>query len=181
MPAPLSDLLLYNDARLDLHASGRLLMSAWSVHSIAPYVGSLLGLIAMLFWRLSETRRPVTPRLIIVPPVAMSTGFAMFLAPAFRVPWLWALAAFVVGASVLAVPLVRTSELTREGSTVMLRRSRAFIGIILVLALVRYAARDYVGHLLPARQTAGMFFILAFGMILRWRAWMLKEYRRLTA
>lgn len=156
-------------------------MTAWTVRTIGPIVASLVGLVAILAWRMSETRRPVTPRGIILPPIAMSTGFAMFLAPAFRVPWLWAFGAFVTGASVLAVPLLRTSELTVEGSAVMLRRSRAFIGIVLALALVRYVARDYVGQILPAQQTAAVFFILAFGMILRWRTWMLKEYRKLTA
>lgn len=155
-------------------------MTGWTLRTLAPIVASLLGLVAILAWRVSETRRPVTPRGIILPPLAMSTGFAMFLAPAFRVPWPWALGAFVTGASVLALPLVRTSELTIEGSAVMLRRSRAFIAIVLGLALVRYAARDYVGQMLPAPQTAAVFFILAFGMILRWRAWMLKEYRKLT-
>jgi membrane protein CcdC involved in cytochrome C biogenesis len=32
---------------------------------------------------------------------------------------------------------------------------------------------------LSVQQTAGLLFVLALGMILRWRAWMLFEYRRL--
>jgi membrane protein CcdC involved in cytochrome C biogenesis len=31
------------------------------------------------------------------------------------------------------------------------------------------------------QQTAGLFFVLAFGMILRWRMRMLFEYKTLTA
>jgi membrane protein CcdC involved in cytochrome C biogenesis len=81
---------------------------------------------------------------------------------------------------VLSYPLLRTSRLTREGDLVMMRRSRAFMLILLALLAVRLAARDYVGQLLPVTQTAAVFFILAFGMIVRWRTWMLAEYRRLV-
>jgi len=36
-----------------------------------------------------ETRSPVSVKKIVVPPMGMATGFAMFLMPAFRVPfWL---------------------------------------------------------------------------------------------
>ena len=104
----------------------------------------------------------------------------MFVRPEFRVPWIWAAGAFVVGALVLSYPLLRTSRLVREGETIVMHRSRAFLLILLGLVAVRLALRDYVGQLLPVPQTAAVFFILAFGMIVRWRAWMLAEYRRLT-
>jgi membrane protein CcdC involved in cytochrome C biogenesis len=48
------------------------------------------------------------------------------------------------------------------------------------LAVVRFAARGFFDKLLTLQQTAGLFFILAFGMILRWRASMYLEYRRIT-
>jgi membrane protein CcdC involved in cytochrome C biogenesis len=35
--------------------------------------------------------------------------------------------------------------------------------------------------MLSVQQTAGLFFILAFGIILRWRAQMFLQYRALTA
>jgi membrane protein CcdC involved in cytochrome C biogenesis len=111
----------------------------------------------------------------------MSTGFLMFVRPEFRVSWLWAVAAFVLGALVLSYPLLRTSRLARVGDTVVMRRSRAFLLILLGLVAIRLLLRDYVGQLLPVTQTAAVFFILAFGMIVRWRVWMLAEYRRLTA
>ena len=49
------------------------------------------------------------------------------------------------------------------------------------MAGIRFFARGYFDHILTAQQTAGVFFILAFGMILIWRAKMLVDYRRLTA
>jgi membrane protein CcdC involved in cytochrome C biogenesis len=135
----------------------------------------------VLVWRVRETQRPVSARSIVLPPLAMSTGFLMFARPEFRVPWAWALGAFVLGALVLGYPLLRTSQMTREGEVVMLRRSRAFLVILVGLVVVRFLLRDYVGQLLPVPQTAAVFFILAFGMIVRWRTWMLAEYRKLTA
>jgi len=40
----------------------------------------------------------------------MATGFSMFVVSGFRVPLAWALAAFLIGALVLAYPLIRTSR-----------------------------------------------------------------------
>jgi len=38
-----------------------------------------------------------------------------------------------------------------------------------------------VGELISPQQTAGLFFILAFGMIVRWRSSLFVQYQRLTA
>jgi membrane protein CcdC involved in cytochrome C biogenesis len=154
-------------------------MSSWpSVTSIAV---PLTGAAAILVWRLRETRRPVTPQSILLPPLAMSTGFSMFLMPEFRIPTTWALAAFLIGAFVLAIPLIRSTELTRRGDVIMVKRSRAFLAILIALVAIRLALRNYVEHILPVRQTAGLFFILAFGMIVRWRLWMWRQYWRTQA
>lgn len=148
--------------------------------SLGPIIAAVLGTLAVLAWRVRESRRAVSTRSIVIPPLGMSTGFSMFLAPAFRVPWTWALGAFAFGAIVLAYPLLASSRLTREGGSIMMQRSRSFIAIILLLAALRFGLRSYIGTLISAQQTAALFFVLAFGMIIRWRAWMLLEYRRLT-
>ena len=132
-------------------------------------------------WRIREGRTAVTVRKIVIPPLGMSTGFCMFLVPAFRVPWMWALIAFLIGAILLAWPLVATSKLVREGGAIMMRRSGIFFAVIVVLALVRFLARSYLDKIMSIEQTGGIFFILAFGMIVRWRLRMLMEYRALTA
>jgi membrane protein CcdC involved in cytochrome C biogenesis len=146
----------------------------------APIVAALLGTVAVLIWRVRESRRAVSTRSIVIPPLGMSTGFSMFAVPAFRVPWTWGFTAFAFGAVILAYPLLASSRLTRDGDVVMMRRSRAFIAVILGLAALRLALRSYVGEFVSVQQTAALFFVLAFGMIVRWRAWMLLEYRRLT-
>jgi membrane protein CcdC involved in cytochrome C biogenesis len=140
----------------------------------------VLGFLGVLAWRVREGRTAVTTRKIVIPPLGMATGFCMFLAPAFRVPWLWALAAFSIGALLLAYPLVKTSRLAYVGDEVMMHRSASFFLVMVVLAIVRIVAHSYLDTVMSIEQTAGLFFILAFGMIVRWRVSMLLEYRRLV-
>jgi membrane protein CcdC involved in cytochrome C biogenesis len=144
-------------------------------------VVTVMGLVGVLFWRVREGRTAVTVRKIVIPPLGMSTGFCMFFAAQFRVPWMWAVGAFLIGAVLLAWPLLATSRLEREGDAIMMRRSKVFFLVIIVLAAVRYFARGYFDNVLTLEQTGGLFFILAFGMILRWRLSMLAQYRRLVA
>ena len=144
-------------------------------------VTSALGAAAILAWRMRETTRPVTARSILIPPMGMSTGFSMFVYEPARIPVWWGALAFLIGAGLLAYPMIKTSRLVREGDTIFLRRSRAFIGIVLGLVALRFALREYVGHYLSALQTGSLLFVLAFGMIVRWRAIMFLEYRKLQA
>lgn len=141
---------------------------------------AILGFFAVLAWRIREGRSAVTMRKIIIPPLGMATGFCMFVLPGFRVPWVWALGSFALGALVLAYPLIRTSRLTLVDQTVMMHRSRSFFVVIIALGVIRIAAHTYLDRFITVQQTAGLFFVLAFGMILSWRANMLLEYRRVT-
>jgi membrane protein CcdC involved in cytochrome C biogenesis len=143
-------------------------------------LAAVAGLTGVLIWRVREGRTAVTFKKIIIPPMGMATGFSMFLVPAFRVPLLWAVIAFLAGAILLAYPLLATSRLQREGDAIMMKRSGAFFAVVVVLAIVRYAARGYLDSFMSVDQTAGLFFVLAFGMILRWRMSMLMEFRALT-
>jgi membrane protein CcdC involved in cytochrome C biogenesis len=140
---------------------------------------TLAGAAAMLAWRLRESSRPVTVRAIVAPPLGMATGFLMFLAPAVRIPWAWAAAAFAMGALVLSIPLSRTSKLKRVGERVVMERSKAFLWILLGLVAVRFVAREWIEQVVTQAQTGAIFFILAFGMIARWRVAMLLAYLRL--
>lgn len=148
--------------------------------NVMSLIGSVAGAIAVMVWRVRESRTAVTAKKIVIPPLGMATGFGMFIVPAFRVPWSWAGLAFLGGALGLAYPLLRTSRLVREGETVMAQRSHAFFAVVILLAGIRVAARGYLDTVLSVQQTASLFFILAFGMILRWRTDMFLQYRALT-
>ncbi|HVU04342.1 MAG TPA: cytochrome c biogenesis protein CcdC [Polyangiaceae bacterium] len=141
---------------------------------------SLAGAAAVMAWRIRETQRPVTLRKIVIPPLGMSTGLLMFLAPPARVPLSWAVLAFAIGALFLSYPLMKTSELTVEGDVVMLKRSPAFLFILVGLVAVRLVARSYVEDHVSTVQTGSLFFLLAFGMIVRWRVSMFLAYRALV-
>ena len=150
------------------------------VSPVLTAVVSVVGLCGVLLWRVREGRTAVTVKKLVMPPVGMATGFCMFLVPLFRVQWTWALAAFLIGAIVLAYPLLLTSSLRRDGDAIMMKRSSAFFAVVIVLAGVRYFARGYLDKFLTLEQTGGLFFILAFGMILRWRMHLLSMYKKLT-
>ena len=62
-----------------------------------------------------------------------------------------------------------------------MRRSNGFVVILLGLLALRLLLHDYVGHLLPPLQTGALFFVLAFGMIIPWRARMYFRFRQLMA
>lgn len=158
------------------------------MHFVPPHitamdyaVATIVGAVVIIVWRIRETQTPVTLRKIVIPPLGMATGFCMFLVPPFRIPWLWALVAFLTGAILLAWPLTATTKLHRAGEAIMMKRSQAFLIVIVVLAAVRFFARGYFDKLLTVEQTGALFFILAFGMIVRWRAGMLFAYRALAA
>jgi len=158
----------------------RLISLAILLPGAGAILASIVGLCAVLIWRVREARGAVSLKKIVMPPLGMATGLSMFAMPAFRVPWSWAAIALFLGGVALAYPLLRTSRLTREGDVVMMQRSRTFFAMIVALAAIRLAARGYLDSLLTLQQTAALFYLLAFGMILRWRAQMLIEYRKLT-
>jgi membrane protein CcdC involved in cytochrome C biogenesis len=143
-------------------------------------MGPIFGGVAILAWRVRETRVPVTKKAIVIPPVAMSTGFSMFITPMMRVPWSWAISAVLLGALVLAWPLLRSTRLEPRNGVIYMQRSRAFLGILLVLLAVRLLLHDYIGHIISPLQTAAVFYLLAFGMIVRWRWTMYRQYEQLV-
>jgi len=53
--------------------------------------------------------------------------------------------------------------------------------VIIVVAVIRWAARGYFDSFLSLEQTGAIFYLLAFGMILRWRLKLYLAYRALTA
>lgn len=139
------------------------------------FVSALAGTM-VIFLRLRASNRPTTLRKIMIPPLGMATGFMMFAAPETRIPWLWAGIAFLAGAVFFSVPLIRTTKLELRDGVVYMKRSKAFLWIIVGMLLIRVALHDWVERYITVVQSAGVFFILAFGMIMVWRIVMLRTY-----
>jgi membrane protein CcdC involved in cytochrome C biogenesis len=135
--------------------------------------------LAVIFIRLKAIKKPATVMKIIMPPIGMSTGFLMFAAPSVRIPVEWAIAAFAVGAVFFAYPLIRTSTFYFRDSRIYLHRSRAFVWILLTLLLIRMVLHRYVEEWVSLPQTAALFFLLAFGMLVPWRIAMFVRFRKL--
>lgn len=147
-----------------------------SLHYLLPVVGGLL----VLLWRFEETKRPLTRPRILIPPLGMSTGSFMFLYPPTRLPLEWALGAFLAGATLLAWPLISSTTLKVEKEQVYLKRSRAFLVVILILLIVRIALRTQIEPYLSLLQTGSLFYLLALGMIAHWRWNMWRRFQRLS-
>ncbi|WP_010493397.1 CcdC family protein [Paenibacillus elgii] len=142
-----------------------------------------IGMAAMallaIFVRTRESRKPVSPAKIVMPPIGMSTGFLMFAAPACRVPALWALLALAAGLLLFSYPLIHSSKLELRGGEVYVNRSKSFMFVLLGLLILRLALHSYIEQYISIPQTGAIFFLLAFGMIVPWRAAMLLQYRKL--
>lgn len=140
---------------------------------VAILMGSLV-----IFVRLKGQNKPVSTKKILLPPVFMSTGTLMFVVPYFRVTPAEVLEAFVVG-MFFSIFLIKTSRFEVRDGNVYLKRSKAFPFILIGLLLIRLLMKVVLSSSIQIGQLSGMFFLLAFGMILPWRVAMYIQYRRL--
>ncbi|WLV25879.1 cytochrome c biogenesis protein CcdC [Aciduricibacillus chroicocephali] len=145
---------------------------------VASTIVAVFMAITMIFVRLKASKRPASVKKIILPPVFMSTGAFMFLVPEFRVPWLQVAEAVIVGAF-FSLFLIRTSKFEIKGEHIYLIPSKAFVFILFGLLIVRTVIKLIVGSHISVGETSGIFFLLAFGMIVCWRLAMLYKYKKL--
>ncbi|WP_198008248.1 CcdC family protein [Bacillus sp. SG-1] len=132
----------------------------------------------VIFIRMRAQKKPVTAKKIILPPIFMSTGALMFFIPMFRVTLAEVVEALVVG-MIFSIFLIKTSSFEIRDNDVYLKRSKAFAFILIGLLLVRIAAKLILSNSIDYGQLSGMFWILAFGMIVPWRIAMFLQYKRL--
>ena len=90
-----------------------------------------MGTIALIV-RTKAAKRPVTPLKIILPPLFMSTGALMFIFEEFRVPLPQVLEALFVG-MLFSIILIKTTNFERKDSDIYMKRSKAFLFILLGL------------------------------------------------
>ncbi|MFD0590474.1 CcdC family protein [Paenibacillus sp. GCM10027627] len=141
---------------------------------------SVLAGLTLIFIRLRAGKRPTTLKKIVMPPLGMATGFIMFAVPDTHISWLWGLSAFGTGLLLFAFPLIVTTRMEKVDSDIFVRRSKAFIAIMIVLFLLRLMLHGVVEHYMTIPQTGAIFYLLAFGMIVPWRLAMVSDYLRLS-
>ncbi|GJM83816.1 cytochrome c biogenesis protein CcdC [Paenibacillus timonensis] len=147
---------------------------------IAFTFGAMAMAVAVLFIRLKASRRPVTVKKIVIPPLGMTTGLMMFIVPETHIPILWGVIAFAFGWLLFSYPLIRTTKFEKIDGEIYAERSRSFILILIGLLVVRLLLHEAVEQYVSVMQTAALFFLLAYGMIIRWRLFMFKQYRAMT-
>lgn len=133
----------------------------------------------VIIFRLRASKKPTNAIKILLPPLGMSTGFLMFIYPPTHIPWSWGITAFVAGTLFLSIPLIKTSKFQVIGNDIYLKHSPSFLFILIVLLIVRFSLHRYIEQYIDVYQTASIFFILAFGMLLPWRLVMYLEYKKL--
>lgn len=145
---------------------------------VVTSIGAVFMAVFALFVRMKAAKKPVSAKKIILPPVFMSTGALMFIFPMFRVTPLEIIEAVSVGI-LFSILLIKTSKFEIRDNEIYLKRSRAFIYILISLLVIRIIAKLYLSASIEVGELGGMFWILAFGMIVPWRVAMYINYRKL--
>lgn len=136
-----------------------------------------MGSLAMVI-RLKSVKRPASVKKIILPPLFMSTGFMMFLYEPARPATLQVIEAIGVG-MIFSILLIKTSAFEIRDEQIYLKRSKAFAFILVGLLLIRIVFKVLIGDAINIEELAGMFFLLAFGMIFPWRVSMYMKFRKI--
>ncbi|MGG2064982.1 MULTISPECIES: CcdC family protein [unclassified Bacillus (in: firmicutes)] len=134
--------------------------------------------VGVMFIRLKAAKKPATLKKIVLPPIFMSTGAIMYLLPEFRLTGQEILEAIIVGL-IFSIFLIKTSKFEIRGQEIYLKRSKAFVFILIGLLVVRIAFKSYLSQSLDVGQLSGMFFLLAFAMIISWRVAMYRSFTKL--
>ncbi|UTT44471.1 CcdC family protein [Exiguobacterium aurantiacum] len=142
-------------------------------------VALMMGLIAS-FVRVKASARPTNAKKILIPPLAMSTGMLQFLVPAFRLTWLEVGEALLVGL-IFSVFLIKTSNFEKRDGEVYLSRSKAFFIVVFVLLAIRTVMKAFLGDEVNIFTTGGLFYLIAWGMIVPWRIAMYQKYKQIVA
>lgn len=132
----------------------------------------------VMIMRIRSAKKPASAKKIILPPLFMSTGALMFLFPMFQVTLSEVVEAASVG-MLFSILLIKTSKFEIRDEDIYLKPSKAFVFILVGLLIVRTVAKSILSSSIDVGQLGGMFWILAFGMIVPWRVAMFINFRKL--
>ncbi|WP_017727437.1 CcdC family protein [Halalkalibacterium ligniniphilum] len=148
------------------------------IYVLLSTIGAAMMAMLAIIIRLKATKRPASVKKIILPPVFMSTGFFMFLYEPTRPAFWQVLEALCVG-MLFSILLIKTSKFEIRDNHIYLKRSKAFVFILVSLLLIRILFKIIIGDAIHVEELAGMFFLLAYGMIIPWRIAMYLSYRKI--
>jgi len=133
--------------------------------------------IGVIVVRMKAQQYPVNEKKIILPPFFMATGALMYVVPYFRLTGMEIIECIVLGV-LFSTILIWTSRFETSGSEVYMKRSKAFPIILISLLLIRTILKIFISNKIDPGEIGGMFFLLAFCMIVPWRLAMLYQYKK---
>ena len=148
---------------------------AYLVFSIV--VAFLMGAVVIVI-RMKAQKFPVNEKKIILPPFFMATGALMYIIPYFRLTGMEMLESLILGV-LFSTVLIFTSRFEVKGSEIYMKRSKAFPVILISLLVIRTIIKIFISNEINPGEIAGMFFLLAFCMIVHWRLAMFYKYKKL--
>ncbi|NWK83794.1 DUF1453 family protein [Staphylococcus sp. GSSP0090] len=139
----------------------------------------LMG-IGVIVVRMKAQQFPVNEKKIILPPFFMATGALMYVVPYFRLTGTEILECIIMGL-LFSTILIWTSRFETHGSEIYMKRSKAFPIILISLLLIRTVIKIFISNQIDPGEIAGMFFLLAFCMIVPWRIAMLYKFKKIKS
>src|SRR5699024_7837031 len=100
------------------------------------------------------------------------------IVPEFRLTGVEILEAVILGA-IFSIFLIKNTKFEMRNNAIYLIPSKSFIFILIGLLIIRLIIKMVIGTTISFAETSGMFFLLAFTMILCWRIAMLRMYKKL--
>lgn len=136
----------------------------------------MMGVVVIIV-RMKAQNFPVNEKKIILPPFFMATGALMYVVPYFRLSGMEMLECLILGV-LFSTILIWTSRFEVKGSEIYMKRSKAFPVILISLLLIRTLIKIFISNKIDPGELAGMFFLLAFCMIVPWRLAMLYKFKK---
>lgn len=145
---------------------------------ISTCIAVFMGVFFMVL-RMKAATKPVSPKKIILPPFFMSTGALMFVFPYFRITGQEILEAAIAGI-LFSFLLIKTTKFEIKDQDIYLINSKAFVYILFGLLAIRIVAKFILSSSINVGPLGGMFWMLAFCMIVPWRISMYFNYKKLA-
>ena len=144
---------------------------------LSTILAVLMGLFVFAI-RMKASQKPASLKKIILPPFFMSTGALMYIFPFFRLTGLEILEAIILG-MFFSLFLIKTSKFEIRDNQIYMKRSKAFGLVLIGLILARTILKLALSSSIDVGETGGMFWLLAFSMIVPWRVAMYFQYKKM--
>ena len=141
-------------------------------------IAAILMALGVFTIRMKAAKKPATLKKIILPPFFMSTGALMYVFEPFRLSGTEIIEAILLG-MFFSVFLIMTSRFEIRDGQIYIKRSKAFVFVLLGLIVVRTLLKFILSSSIDVGEIGGMFFLIAFSMIVPWRVAMYYQYKKL--